>query len=237
MITRIERDRPSTIIKHLTQTFQVRTLGLLKTRLLLFNFQYGLYKPTFVSMPENAIGQSLKTSALQISTHEYILTMSFDKFIQTRTIAKYQSVNGPASTFPTYGLSSFIDFETDGYLVGIHFMFSCASSGLEANAVDINFPAGAIVAKVSGDVLSIPAGGNITNYSGAQVLISHLEFPSTNGEFQLNPSSRQTTIAYDADSKRIPIKSNDRLGVYLCDNANNQVQNFAYTLTAYFVRS
>jgi hypothetical protein len=164
--------------------------------------------------------------------------MSFDKFIQTRTIAKYQSGNDLFnSNFPTYALSSFIDFETDGYLVGIHFMFASADGDLEGGAVDPTKPSGAIVAKVSGDILNLPAGGDVTNYSGAQVLISHLEFPKDDGETQFNPASRQTTIAYDADSKRIPIKSNDRLGVYICQNSNNNPQNFAYTLTAYFVRS
>lgn len=164
--------------------------------------------------------------------------MSFDKFIQTRTIAKYQSGSSlPSNVFPIYSLSSFIDFETDGYLVGIHFMFASADGDIEGGAVDPTKPSGAIVAKVSGDVLNLPAGGNTTNYSGAQVLISHLEFPKDDGASQFNPASRQTTIAYDADSKRIPIKSNDRLGVYICQNSNNNAQNFAYTLTAYFVRS
>jgi hypothetical protein len=89
-----------------------------------------------------------------------------------------------------------------------------------------------------GDVLSIPAGGNITNYSGAQILISHLDYPANTGTTtDANPTSRQTTIAYDADSKRIPIRSNDRLGVYLCSNSDSAPTNFAFTLTAYFVRS
>jgi hypothetical protein len=165
--------------------------------------------------------------------------MSFDKFIQTRTIAKTQTLpNSPSSTFPNYLLSSFIDFETDGYLVGIHFMVTHHSDGLAVGALDFTKPCGAIVAKVSGDVLGIPPGGDITNYSGAQVLISHLEYPTNTGtETDSNPGSRQTTIAYDADSKRIPIKSNDRLGVYLCGNADIYDPSFAYTLTAYFVRS
>lgn len=116
-------------------------------------------------------------------------------------------------------------------------MFASTDGDIEGGAVDTAFPSGAIVAKVSGDVLNLPAGGNTTNYSGAQVLISHLEFPKDDGASQYNPASRQTTIAYDADSKRIPIKSNDRLGVYICQNSKNNAQNFAYTLTAYFVRS
>jgi hypothetical protein len=168
--------------------------------------------------------------------------MSFDKFIQTRTIAKASLVGGTnLNTFPSYQLDSFIDFETDGYLVGIHFMLS-HNNNLEAeNAIDTTLPNGAIVAKVSGDVLTIPAGGNITNYSGAQVLISCLEMPNGAGvdgaDNDRNPGSRQTTIAYDADSKRIPIKSNDRLGVHLCTNSTTGLVYFRYTLTAYFVRS
>lgn len=159
--------------------------------------------------------------------------MSFDKFIQTRTIAKFESILVPP--FPTYQLSSFIDFETDGFLVGIHFMLSHNIKTISATSVNFNLPAGGMVAKVSGDQINIPAGGNITNYSGAQILISHLSFPSQ--ATTQNDASRQTTIAYDADSKRIPIKSNDRLGVYLCSNSNASEVNFAYTLTAYFVRS
>ena len=165
--------------------------------------------------------------------------MSFDKFIQTRTIAKQSTlVASPTNTFPSYSLDSFIDFETDGFLVGIHFMVTHASVAPDVNACVFTKPNGAIVAKVSSDLLKIPAGGNITNYTGAQVLLSHLDFPSNGGTAtDTNPGARQTTIAYDADSKRIPIKSNDRLGVYLCANANNEDVNFAYTLTAYFVRS
>jgi len=171
--------------------------------------------------------------------------MSFDKFIQTRTIARAVTIAGSnVNTFPSYQLDSFIDFETDGYLVGIHFMLS-HNNNLEngENAIDTTLPNGAIVAKVSGDVLSIPAGGDITNYSGAQVLISSLEMPNGGGnsatgeDKDRNPGSRQTTIAYDADSKRIPIKSNDRLGVHLCTNATAGTVYFRYTLTAYFVRS
>jgi len=171
--------------------------------------------------------------------------MSFDKFIQTRTIARAVSLGGSnLNTFPSYQLDSFIDFETDGYLVGIHFMLS-HNNNLENgdNAINTTLPNGAIVAKVSGDVLAIPAGGDITNYSGAQVLISCLEMPNgagngdTGEDKDRNPASRQTTIAYDADSKRIPIKSNDRLGVHLCTNASAGFVYFRYTLTAYFVRS
>jgi hypothetical protein len=141
--------------------------------------------------------------------------------------------------FPTYLLSSFIDFETDGFLVGIHFMVSHNSIFGGSYSMDNNLPNGAIVAKVSGDQISLPAGGTTTDFSGAQVLISHLATPSTtSSNANLNPDSRQTTIAYDADSKRIPIKSNDRLGVYLCANASAPSSSiFHYTLTAYFVRS
>lgn len=165
--------------------------------------------------------------------------MSFDKFIQTRTIAKSELLPPSAIfTFPSYVLSSFIDFETDGFLVGIHFMVTHSSDGLAVDTCNRTRPNGAIVAKVSGDVLAIPPGGNISNYSGAQVLISHLDFPANTGTAtDTNAGGRQTTIAYDADSKRIPLKSNDRLGVYLCTNANDENVNFAYTLTAYFVRS
>lgn len=168
--------------------------------------------------------------------------MSFDKFIQSRTIARAVSIGGSnLNTFPSYQLDSFIDFETDGYLVGIHFMLSHNNSLEEESAIDTTLPNGAIVAKVSGDVLSIPAGGDITNYSGAQVLISSLEMSNGAGDStsdkDRNPGSRQTTIAYDADSKRIPIKSNDRLGVHLCTNSTAGLVYFRYTLTAYFVRS
>lgn len=166
--------------------------------------------------------------------------MSFDKFIQTRTIAKTQIMQptGLHVTFPAYLLSSFIDFETDGFLVGIHFMVSHNSTG--SYSMNTDLPNGAIVAKVSGDQLSLPAGGTTTDFSGAQVLISHLSTPSElSSVTNLNPDSRQTTIAYDADSKRIPIKSNDRLGVYLCSNSDLDSADtiFHYTLTAYFVRS
>jgi len=161
--------------------------------------------------------------------------MSFDKFIQSRTIAKVEGVSEIG--FPLYQLSSFIEFETDGYLVGIHFMLSGTADDPEI--YNRGIPNGAIVAKTSGDLLQIPAGGNTTDYSGAQILVSSLEFPSQSAinptpPANTEPISRQTTIAYDADSKRIPIKSNDKLGVYLCSNGS---RIFAYTLTAYFVRS
>lgn len=161
--------------------------------------------------------------------------MSFDKFIQTRTIAR--KVTLPLIDFPTYNLDSFIDFEADGYLVGVHFMVTHNADALGAGAIDPTKPAGAIVAKVSGDALTIPAGGNFTDFSGAQILVSHLALPDSDGTSSLESNSRQTTIAYDADSKRIPIKSNDRLGVYLCSNAGASNIEFAYTLTSYFVRS
>lgn len=167
--------------------------------------------------------------------------MSFDKFIQTRTIAKTQAMqpSGGNFQFPLYLLSSFIEFETDGFLVGLHFMLTHSSNG---GVMNISFlvPNGAIVAKVAGNELSLPAGGTTTDFSGAQVLISHLACAdNTSGAISLNSDSRQTTIAYDADSKRIPIKSNDRLGVYLCSNSilGQPATIFHYTLTAYFVRS
>jgi len=161
--------------------------------------------------------------------------MSFDKFIQTRTIARKPILGAVA--FPTFNLDSYIDFEADGFLVGIHFMVTHNATAIGAGAVDTTLPAGAIVAKVSGDAVSIPAGGQFTNFSGAQILVSHLNLPDSDGTLALESSSRQTTIAYDADSKRIPIKSNDRLGVYLCSNASASNIQFAYTLTSYFVRS
>jgi hypothetical protein len=163
--------------------------------------------------------------------------MSFDKFIQTRTIAKKQIIAPNQAVFPTYTLSSYIDFETDGFLVGLHFMITHQVDNPGATSLNFVDPAGAIVAKVSGDLLSLPAGGDVTNYSGAQILVSSLSHPGSNSDTDFNQSSRQTTIAYDADSKRIPIRSNDRLGVYLCGNGNDSSLNFAYTLTAYFVRS
>jgi hypothetical protein len=163
--------------------------------------------------------------------------MSFDKFIQNRTIAKTDLVTAGSYEFPKYRLSSFIEFETDGFLVGIQFMSAHNQTGTGAGSNNPDLPVGTFIAKVSADDISIPAGGNITNYSGAQILISHLATPDTSGTNSLHSDSRQTTIAYDADSKRIPIKSNDKLGVYICGNgANNDVQ-FHYTLTAYFVRS
>ncbi|NBT48570.1 MAG: hypothetical protein EBT07_12275 [Actinobacteria bacterium] len=162
--------------------------------------------------------------------------MSFDKFIQSRTIA--QSISLPPVEFPQFKLASFINFETDGYLVGVHFMMCHNSTSQIANAIDPSIPSGAIVAKVSGEPnISIPEGGNITNYSGAQILLSHLSAPSGDGSTSLESDSRQTTIAYDVDSKRIPIKSNDKLGVYLCSNSLTVNIQFHYTLTAYFVRS
>lgn len=161
--------------------------------------------------------------------------MSYDRFIQSRTIAKRQTLG--AVLFPSYVLSSFIEFETDGYLVGMQFMSAHNSSTIIASGVQIAYPSGAMIAKVSGDSLAIPQGGNVTDYSGAQIFISHLSYPSSDGSSSLESDSRQTTIAYDADSKRIPVKSNDRLGVYLCSNAGFANINFSYTLTAYFVRS
>ena len=167
--------------------------------------------------------------------------MSFDKFIQTRTIARATTISGGANnTFPTYQLDSFIDFEADGYLVGVHFMIAHNNNLEENGSLDASLPNGAVVAKVSGDSITIPGGGNYTDFSGAQILVSHLDMASNNSDLaggDYNPGARQTTIAYDADSKRIPIKSNDRLGVYLCTNATTGIANFRYTLTAYFVRS
>ena len=165
--------------------------------------------------------------------------MSYDKFIQNRTIAKQQIVDASldSAKFPSYILSSFIDFETDGYLVGIQYMCAHASISGTAGSIDTYYPAGSIVAKVSADGLTITEGGNVTNFSGAQILLSHLSLPSNDGTSGLEADSRQTTIAYDADSKRIPIKSNDKLGVYLCANGLDSQINFCYTLTAYFVRS
>lgn len=162
--------------------------------------------------------------------------MSFDKFIQTRTIARRVSL--PGIDFPTYNLDSYIDFEADGYLVGVHFMVTHNSTLRDEGAIDGSKPSGAIVAKVSGDSIHIPPGGEFTDFSGAQILVSHLAYPDSDGATSFESNSRQTTIAYDADSKRIPIKSNDRLGVYLCSNATliNTI-NFSYTLTSYFVRS
>lgn len=182
-----------------------------------------------------AVGGHIRIIALQIFTPNYILPMSFDKFIQTRTIARKTALT--TVNFPSYNLDSYIDFEADGYLVGIHFMITHNANGVGANSIIPSRPSGAIVAKVSGDALSIPAGGSFTDFSGAQILVSHLAFPDTDGTVSRESNSRQTTIAYDADSKRIPIKSNDRLGVYLCSNADTQLINFAYTLTSYFVRS
>ena len=160
--------------------------------------------------------------------------MSFDKFIQSRTIAVRRNV-GAGQQFPAYQLDSFIEFENDGYLIGAHFMTAHASDSLGAGAVLTDRPFGFMLAKASTSLLSIPAGGDVTAFSGAQILITHLDYPSTNGLSSLNSSDRQTTIAYDAATKRIPLKSNDRLGVFICSNAGLITQNYSYTLTAYFV--
>ena len=162
--------------------------------------------------------------------------MSFDKFIQSRTIAVQGSI-GAGQSFPNYKLDSFIEFETDGFLIGAHFMTAHASGGLAAGAVVVNQPFGFMLAKASTSLLTLPAGGNVTNFSGAQILVTHLDYPSTNGFSSLNSADRQTTIAYDADTKKFPLKSNVRLWVFICSNAGTFFQNYSYTLTAYFVRS
>lgn len=164
--------------------------------------------------------------------------MSFDKFIQTRVIAQNGlRTNATQKTFPEYGLLSFISFETDGYLIGAQMMTTHNCDQTQANAIDITLPVGFILAKTSGPALSLPAGGVANNFSAAQVLISHLEFPSSDGASSLEGGSRQTIVAYDAESKRIPVKSNEQLGVYGCFNADTSNIQFAYTLIAYFVRS
>lgn len=163
--------------------------------------------------------------------------MSFDKFIQTRVIAQ-QGVrtNVNQTLFPTYQLLSYISFETDGYLIGAQMMTTHNAASAGANNVLHDAPVGFLLAKVSGPELSIPQGGFVSNFSAAQILISHLEFPSSVGNQDLHAGSRQTIVAYDAESKRIPVKSNEQLGVYGCFNADNSDINFAYTLIAYFVR-
>lgn len=160
--------------------------------------------------------------------------MSFDKFIQNRTIAVRGSI-GTGQRFPSFQLDSYIEFENDVYLIGAHFMTAHASDSLAAGAVLTNRPFGFMLAKASTTLLTVPAGGNVTAFSGAQILITHLDYPSTDGVANLNSADRQTTIAYDADTKRIPLKSNDRLGVFICHNAGAVPQNYSYTLTAYFV--
>jgi len=160
--------------------------------------------------------------------------MSFDKFIQSRTIAVRGTV-GSSTRFPIFTLDSFIEFENDGYLIGAHFMTAHVSDGLAAGAILINRPFGFMLAKSTGQILSVPAGGNVTAFSGAQILVTHLDYASNDGAASLNSADRQTTIGYDADTKRIPLKSNDRLGVYICSNASAVSQNYSYTLTAYFV--
>lgn len=167
--------------------------------------------------------------------------MSYEKFIQSRTIARKVDIT-PASgyaKFPTYTLDSFIEFEVDGYLIGANWMTAHNVSVTGGNHLNVNEPFGFLLAKVSGGNLSIPDGLDVTNFSGAQILASHLDYPSDNGASH-QPDGRQTTLAYDANSKRITLKSNDRLGVYVCQNlnpANNGTISFGYTLTAYFVRS
>ena len=167
--------------------------------------------------------------------------MSYEKFIQSRTIARKVDIT-PASgyaKFPSYTLDSFIEFETDGYLIGANWMTAHNLSVTGGNHLVVGEPFGFLLAKVSGLQLSIPAGGDITNFSGAQILASHLDYPSDDGANH-QPDGRQTTLAYDANSKRIVLKSNDRLGVYVCQNLDltkNGTISFGYTLTAYFVRS
>lgn len=164
--------------------------------------------------------------------------MSFDKFIQTRVIAEQGlRSNANQTLFPTYELLSYVSFETDGYLIGAQMMSTHNASGAAANNVLHGFPVGFIMAKVSGPQLTIPQGGSSSNFSAAQILVSHLEFPSSVGNQDLHAGSRQTIVAYDAESKRIPIKSNEQLGVYGCFNADTKNINYAYTLTLYFVRS
>lgn len=164
--------------------------------------------------------------------------MSFDKFIQTRVIAQTGvRTAGTQKLFPEYELLSYITFETDGYLIGAQLMTTHAANGTGANTINFSSPVGFLLAKVSGPALSLPAGGSTNNFSAAQVMISHLEFPSSDGSNSLEGGARQTIVAYDAESKRIPIKSNEQLGVYGCFNANAGGINFAYTLIAYFVRS
>jgi len=164
--------------------------------------------------------------------------MSFDKFIQTRVIAQTGSrTSVTQSVFPAYGLLSFISFETDGYLLGAQMMTTHNAAAAGAGAIDPTKPVGFILAKTSGPALSLPEGGVTNNFSAAQVLISHLEFPSSDGTSSLEGGARQTIVAYDAESKRIPVKSNEQLGVYGCFNAAAQNSNFAFTLIAYFVRA
>jgi len=164
--------------------------------------------------------------------------MSFDKFIQTRVIAQEGfRTSLTQKQFPEYGLLSFVSFETDGYLIGAQMMTTHAADALNANGIIFTKPVGFILAKTSGPALALPAGGITSNFSAAQVLISHLEYPSSDGASSLEGGARQTIVAYDAESKRIPVKSNEQLGVYGCFNANISSINFAYTLIAYFVRS
>ena len=164
--------------------------------------------------------------------------MSFDKFIQTRVIAQQGTRSFVTqSVFPAYGLLSFISFETDGYLLGAQMMTSHNAGNINAGAINPTLPVGFILAKTSGPALSLPEGGVTNNFSAAQVLISHLEFPSSDGSSSLEGGARQTIVAYDAESKRIPVKSNEQLGVYGCFNAGAEDCNFAYTLIAYFVRA
>jgi len=167
--------------------------------------------------------------------------MSFEKFIQSRTIARKVDIT-PASNyakFPAYTLDSFIEFEVDGYLIGANWMTAHNLSVTGGNHLIVGEPFGFLLAKVSGQTLSIPDGLDVTNFSGAQILASHLDYPTNDGS-EHQPDGRQTTLAYDANSKRIVLKSNDRLGVYVCQNLNpaqNGTISFGYTLTAYFVRS
>lgn len=162
--------------------------------------------------------------------------MSYEKFIQSRTIARKSTI-ADTPVFPTFTLDSFIEFETDGYLIGVNWM--TAHSNSEAvKSVDLTLPFGFLLAKVSGNALNIPDGLSVTNFSGAQILATHLDYPSDDGAKGTNADSRQTNLAYDANSKRIVLKSGDRLGVYICSNALlGHICNYAYTLTAYFVRS
>jgi len=160
---------------------------------------------------------------------------NFSKFIQQRTIAFRQAVDNTWPQFPLFQRLSFIEFENPGFLIGAKLMTAHnASPG--ANNIFHDLPTGYILAKSNEDAISLPAGGNVTDFAGSRILIPHLDYPGGNGNQDLHSDSRLTTVAYETGDKRIPFMANDRMGVYACANADAGQVFLSFILTAYFVR-
>lgn len=160
---------------------------------------------------------------------------NFSKFIQQRTIAVRQAVNSTWPQFPQYKRLSFIEFENPGFLIGAKLM-TAHNADPGGNNVFHDMPVGYILAKSNEDFLSIPFGGNVTDFAGSRILIPHLDYPGSNDAKDLHSDSRLTTVAYETGDKRIPFMANDRLGVYACANADAGQIFLSFILTAYFVR-